>query len=327
MIRSFRFMLCLVIGLVAISTTGSSAQNDVNWPMRPVTLVIPNGPGGEGDTLGRLIAQKLTATFGQNFIAENRNGAGGLLAANDMVRARPDGYTLFVSSFGQLILANAIEQNGSLDPLGFTHIAFFGGSPAVIITNPAQFSGKTLKDFIAYCKSNPGKLDVGLAAYGSSGHLATVLLQRDAHIDFDFVPYRGGNDALVSLLGGHIPVAAFTLSTASKQLAAGRVRALAVASERRISLFPALPTFREQGFGNIVASNWFGLSGPAGIPAPIVNRLNAAVVKALKEPEIREVLRNLAMEQPPPYNAAAYTAFIKREADHWLPVAKSIRIH
>ena len=310
--------------LLIATTQGSLAQTA--WPTKPVTLIIPNGAGGEGDTLGRLIAQKLTAAFGQNFIAQTREGAGGLLAANDVLHARPDGYTLFVSSFGALILANAIEQNGSLDPLGFTHIAFFGGSPAVIITNPSQNELKTLKDFVAYCKANPGKLDVGLAAFGSSGHLATVLLQRDANIDFQFVPYRGGNDALVSLLGGHIPAASFTLSTASKQLAAGLVRGIAVASDHRLPLFPNLPTFREQGYRDIVASNWFGLSGPPGIPADIVKRLNVAVVKALQEPDIRAILRNLSMEQPAPYDAPAYTAFVKQQADQWLPVAKSIRI-
>lgn len=317
--------LAVLLAVLSLGTT-SSAQNQ-SWPTHPVTIIIPNGVGGEGDTLGRLIAQKLTAAFGQNFIAQNREGAGGLLAANDMVRARPDGYTLFVSSFGALILANAIEQNASLDPLGFTHIAYFGGSPAVIIANPALFQPKDLKELIAYCRANPGKLDLGLAAYGSSGHLATVLLQREAHITLDYVPYRGGNDALISLLGGHIPVASFTLSTASKQLSAGHVQAIAVASAQRLPRFPNLETFREQGFPDIVASNWFGLSGPPGMPADIVARLNAAVVKALQEPDVKEILANLSMEQPPPYSAAQYTAFVKREAARWIPVAKSIRIH
>lgn len=325
MSRFLASLIAAVFALTALATSGSSAQTPT-WPSKPVTIIIPNGAGGEGDTLGRLIAQKLTVAFGQNFIAENREGAGGLVAANDMLRARPDGYTLFVSSFGQLILANAIEQNASLDPLAFTHIAYFGGSPAVIISNPSLFEPKTLKELVAYSKANPGKLDLGLAAYGSSGHLATVLLQREAHITFNYVPYRGGNEALVSLLGGHIPVASFTLSTASKQIAAGRVRAIAVASERRLPLFPNLPTFREQGFKDIVASNWFGLSGPANMPPDIVKRLNAAVVKALQEPDIREILRNLSMEQAPPYDPAAYTAFVKRQADQWIPVAKSIRI-
>ena len=319
-------LLSIVLAVLFGLTAGSSSAQAPAWPTKPVTVIIPNGVGGEADTVGRLLAQKLTAAFGQNFIAENREGAGGLVAANDVLRARPDGYTLFISSFGQLILANAIEQNGSLDPLNFSHIAYLGGSPAVLISNPSIFEPKSLKDLIAYCKGNPGKLDVGLAAYGSSGHLATVLLQREAHIAFDYVPYRGGNGALVSLLGGHIPVASFTLSTASKQIAAGRVRALAVASARRLPLFPNLPTFREQGFSDIVASNWYGLSGPPNLPPDIVKRLNAAVLKVLQEPDIRDVLKNLSMEPPPPYDAPAYTAFIKREAARWLPVAKSIRI-
>jgi tripartite-type tricarboxylate transporter receptor subunit TctC len=310
-----------------LTAAGASAQPAPAWPARPVTLVIPYGLGGAGDTVGRLIAQKLTAEFGQNFITVNKTGAGGLVAANDVARAQPDGYTLFISSMGELILANAIDQNSSLNPVkDFTHIAFFGGSPAVIFSNPALLPAKNLKELVAYSKANPGKPDFGLAAYGSSGHLVSTLLQREAHITFNYVPYRGGNDTLTSVLGGHIPIAAFTISTAGKQIENGRVRGLAVSSAHRMPLFPNVPTFAEQGFPDIVLSGWYGLSGPAHMPPDIVKKLNAAVVKAMEQPELREAYKNLTLEQPPPYDAAAFTAFVARETARWTPIAQSIHV-
>ena len=316
--------LATVAGLVA-TATGASAQVLPNWPARPVTLVIPYDVGGAGDTMGRLVAQKLTAALGQNFVPVNRTGAGGLVAANDLTHAAPDGYTLFISAFVQLILANAVDQHGSIDPVkDFTHIAYFGGSPTVIFSNPADFAAKNLKELVAYCKGNPGKLDFGLAAYGSTGHLVAALLQREAKISFNYVPFRGGNDTMTSVLGGHIPVASFTISTAGKELQDGRVRGLAVSSARRMAQFPNVPTFAEQGLPDIVTLGWYGLSGPANMPPAIVRRLNGVVVKALEQPDMREVLKNLAFEQPPPYDAAAFTAFIGRETAHWMPLALSI---
>src|SRR6266702_1886768 len=267
---SARMMAAVVLAFVSSPVTISMVCAE-DWPTRPVRILIPFTAGGTADMLGRLAAEKLSVAFGQQFVPENKPGASGLIAAADAANAAPDGYTLFVSGVGGLIISSAISPNPPADVVtGYTHIADFGGPPAVLVANK-DIPARNLAEFIAYAKANPGKLNYGSPSPGSLANLAIALQN---------VTYRGASQAMTDLMGGHIAVTSTALTSAAGTIVGGKVRPLAITSRKRVPDFPDIPTFAEQGFPALVAEVWFALSGPAGIPAEIVRKLNAAVVQA-----------------------------------------------
>lgn len=311
--------LCISFGL---GPAALAAQAD-EWPTRPVRILIPFTPGGTADTLGRLAAEKLSASFGQQFVPENKPGASGLIAAAEAASAAPDGYTLFVSGVGGLIISSAISPNPPADvTTGYTHIADFGGPPAVLVVNN-DVPAKNLKEFIAYAKANPGKINYGSPSPGSLANLAFLLFQKEAGIRLQNVPYHGASQAMTDLMGGHIAVTCTALTSAAGTILGGNARALAITSRKRVPDYPDIPTFAEEGFPNLVAEVWFGLSGPRGIPDDIVRKLNAAVVKGLQEPDARQRLARDAID-PPPYDAAAFAKFYRAENEKWGRLAKEV---
>jgi tripartite-type tricarboxylate transporter receptor subunit TctC len=294
-----------------------------DWPTRPVRILIPFTAGGTADTLGRIAAEKLSAAFGQQFVAENKPGASGLIAAAEAANAAPDGYTLFVSGVGGLIVASAVNPNPPADAAtGYTHIAVFGGPPAVLLVNN-DVPAKSLEEFIAYAKANAGKLNYGSPSPGSLANLAFMLFQRQAGIRLQNVAYRGASKAMTDLIGGHIAVTSTALTSAAATILGGKARALAVTSRKRLPDYSDIPTFAEQGFPEVVAEVWFGLSGPRGIPADVVNKINVAVVKGLEEPDMRRRLARDAID-PPPYDPAAVASFFRSENEKWGRLAKEI---
>jgi tripartite-type tricarboxylate transporter receptor subunit TctC len=315
-------MVAAVMMSLAIGITASTLRAE-DWPTRPVRVLIPFTAGGTADTLGRLAAEKLSVAFGQQFVPENKPGASGLIAAAEAASAAPDGYTLFVSGVGGLIISSAISPNPPADAVtGYTHIAGFGGPPAVLVVNndmPAQ----NLKEFVAYAKANPGKLNYGSPSPGSLANLAFMLLQKEAGIRLQNVIYRGASKAMTDLMGGHIAVTCTALTSAAGSILGGKVRALAVTSRKRVPDYPNIPTFAELGFPNMVAEVWFALSGPQGIPPDIVQKLNAAVVQGLQEPDARQRLTRDAID-PPPYDPAAFAKFYRTENEKWGRLAKEV---
>jgi tripartite-type tricarboxylate transporter receptor subunit TctC len=286
-----------------------------------VRLLSPFSAGGTADTLGRIVAQKLTATFGQKFICENKTGASGLIAAGEVANSAPDGYTLFVSGVGGLIVASAISPNPPADAVtGYTHIALFGGPPAVLVVND-KLPVKSVKELIAYAKAHPDKLNYGSPSIGSLANLAFSLFEKQSGIKLQSVSYRGANQAMTDLLGGHIAVTSTALTSAEGVIEGGKVRALAVTSRKRVPAYPNIPTFSELGYPDIVAEVWFALSGPKGMPTDIVNRLNAAVRKALQEPDVQKRLKHDAID-PQLLDAPAFAAYFKAENAKWAPIAR-----
>ena len=301
----------------------TSAAHADAWPTRPVRILIPFTAGGTADTLGRLAAEKLSAAFGQQFVPENKPGASGLIAAAEAANAAPDGYTLFVSGVGGLIIATAISPNPPADVVsGYTHIVDFGGPPAVLVVNHAV-PAKNLKEFIAYANANRGKLNYGSPSPGSLANLAFMLFQKKAGIQLQNVMYRGANQAMTDLMGGHIAVTCTALTSAAATILSGKARALAVTSRKRVPDYPDIPTFAEEGFPDLVAEVWFALSGPRGIPDDIVRKINAAVVKGLQEPDARARLARDAID-PPPYDPAAFAEFYRAENEKWGRLAKDV---
>ena len=293
-----------------------------SWPAKPVRIVVPFAPGGTADTLGRLVAQRLTDSFGQNFVVENRGGAGGVVGSELVAKAAPDGYTLVVSGVASHCIAPALSKNFPFDPVkDFTHIALFGGPPGVLVINPS-LSALNLKEFIALAKTQPGKLAYGSPGNGTQGHLIAEQLKQVAGIEMTHVPYKGASLAVADLIAGHVLVTSTTLTTAATQIRAGRARALAVSSAKRVPDFPDVPTFDELGYPEMTASIWFSLSGPSGIPPEIADRLNAEVRRILRLADVRERLRLEGIE-PGDLDPQQFSDFLAAELKRWGPVVRA----
>jgi tripartite-type tricarboxylate transporter receptor subunit TctC len=313
-----------ILGTAALAAATLSCGNAwaQGWPAKTVRVVVPFAPGGTADTLGRLVANKLGETFKETFVVENRGGAGGVVGSELVAKAAPDGYTLVVSGVASHCIAPALSKNFPFDPVkDFTHIALFGGPPGVLVVNPSV-PAQDLKQFIAYAKKESGKLAYGSPGNGTQGHLIAEQLKQVAGIEMTHVPYKGASLAVADLIAGHVPVTSTTLTTAATQIKAGRARALAVSSAKRVPDFPEIPTFAELGYPELTASIWFSLSGPAGIPPEIANRLNAEVRRILQLPDVRERLRLEGIE-PGDLDPQQFTAFVAAELKRWAPVVRA----
>jgi tripartite-type tricarboxylate transporter receptor subunit TctC len=291
-----------------------------------VRVIVPFPPGGTADTLGRLVSQKLAETFKENFVIENRAGAGGMIGSEIVAKAAPDGYTLVVSGIASHVIAPLLHKTMPYDPMkDFTHIALFGGPPGVLVVNPS-LPVHSLEEFIAYAKANPGKLTFGSPGNGTQGHLLAEHLKQITGITMTHVPYKGASLAVADLIAGHISVTSTTLSTAAGQIKAGKARALAVSSASRVPDFPDVPTFRELGYPELTAAIWFSLSGPAGMPQEIVQKLNAEVRRALKSPDVQQRLRPESIEAGD-LDPQQVAQFMQSEIERWTPVVRAAGLH
>ncbi len=313
--------LGLRVLLIALSLSCGTAFAQA-WPAKPVRIIIPFAPGGTSDTLGRLVAQKLTESMKQTFVVENIPGAGGLIGSDRVAKASPDGYMLVVSGVATHAILPTMAKKVPYDAVrDFTHIALFGGPPSVLAINPSV-PARDLKEFIAYAKSQPGKLSYGSPGNGSQGHLIAENFKQLLGIDMLHVPYKGAALAVNDLIAGHIPAISTTLTTAAEQIKGGKARALAVSSTSRVPDFPDVPTFVELGHPELTAVIWFGLSGPAGMPQDIVQRLNTEVRRILQLPEVLQRLRPEGIE-PGNLDPKAFTAFVAAELKRWAPVVRA----
>jgi len=307
--------------LVALLLGGPQALAQ-SWPAKTVRIIVPFAPGGTADTLGRLVAQKLNKSFKENFIVENRAGAGGAIGSDLVAKAAPDGHTLVVSGVAHFCILPALSKTMPYDPMrDFTHIALFGGPPGVLVIHPS-LPAKDFRQFIAYAKAEGGKLSYGSPGNGTQGHLIAEQLKQVTGIEMTHVPYKGASLAVADLIAGHVSVSSTTLTTAATQIKAGKARALAVSSAKRVPDFPEVPTFGELGYPELSAAIWFSLSGPPGLPPEIVNRLNAEVRRALKLPDVRERLRPEGIE-PGDLDPQQFTAFMASELKRWAPVVRT----
>lgn len=323
MTRHFCCWFALPLAGLALASPALSQSTASAWPAKPVRIIAPFAPGGSADTLGRIVAQKLSDSFKQSFLVENRAGAGGVIGSELVAKAAPDGYTLVVSGVASHAVAPALATKGfPFDPVrDFTHIALFGGPPSVFVVNP-QVPAQTLAEFIALAKAKPGQFSYGSPGNGTQGHLIAELLKQNAGIQMTHIPYKGASAAIADLIAGHIPTTSTTLTTAATQIRAGKARALAISSGTRLPDWPDVPTFRELGYPELVAAIWFSLSGPAGMPPDIANKLNLEVRKALKLPDVRERLRPEGIE-PGDLDPQAFTAFVAAEVKRWAPLVRA----
>jgi tripartite-type tricarboxylate transporter receptor subunit TctC len=306
----------LLAGLLLLAAAQGHA-----WPTKPIKIIVPFAPGGTADTLGRLVAQKLGEQLKASFVVENRAGAGGAIGSDLVAKAAPDGYTLVISGIASHVIAPMLPQGTPYDPArDFTHVALFGGPPAVLAVY-APLPAKDLPELIALAKSGHA-LSYGSPGNGTQGHLVAELFKQRAGINMQHIPYKGASGALTDLIAGHIPVVSTTLTTAAPQIRAGRARGLAVSAASRLAEFPAIPTYAELGYPDLVATVWFSLSGPASLPADIVERLNAEVNRALELPDVRERLKPEGIV-PSRMSAKEFSAFVAEELKRWGPVVRA----
>ena len=309
----------LVLWTGAVATTATAAES---WPMRPVRLVVPFSAAGTADLLARLVAERLGATLGQPFVIENRPGAGGIIGQEQVARAAPDGYTLVISSLGSFVI-NPVFTPVPFDPFkDFTHIAYLGGQPVVLMANK-DLPYKTLGELVTYAKAHPGAVSYATISIGSQTQLLNELFQRKAGITMNHVPYRGAGQIATDVLGGHLATGLVSLAVGGEQIKAGTALGFAISTEQRLPAYPDLPTYKEQGYPDLVASTWFALSGPANLPRDIVGRVNAEVVKALQAPDVQARFQREAIDTKT-LDADAFTAFYKAEAERWTPLARSV---
>jgi tripartite-type tricarboxylate transporter receptor subunit TctC len=292
------------------------------WPARPVRIIAPATAGGAADTFGRMLADNFPDLLGGRYFVENRPGAGGLIAAQATAGAEPDGHTLMTSSVAYHAIAPAMSANPGFHPLrDFTHIAYIGGPPNVFVVNPG-LGVRTLQELIALAKRGQpiGYVSPGV---GTMGHLTAEWLAQLADIQLQHIPHKGASQAMMDLVAGTVSVGTMTWTTALGQIRAGKVIPIALTSGARVAEYPDLPTFKELGYAELVATTWFGLSGPAGVPNEIVQKLNRAVVKVMALPEVRKRLERDAIETRA-MTSDEFTAFMASEIEKWGPLAKRV---
>ena len=301
----------LVIVLSAATVQGACAQA---YPSKSIRLIVPFAPGGGTDLVGRIIAQRLTETLGQPVVVDNRGGAGGVIGAEMVAKAAPDGYTLLLGSPGPLTINPNLESKTPYDPLkDFAPISLGTISPFVLVVHPSV-PVKSVKDLIALAKARPGELYFGSAGNGSVSHLAAEQFKSLAGVNIVHIPYKGSAPAVTDLLAGQLQLHFENLPVVLTYIKAGRLRALAVGTRQRSAFVPELATMEEAGVRGYEASTAFGILAPGRTPKDIVARLNTEVVKALTNPEVKERLLAQGLE-PSPGTPEQYAAHLRSELE------------
>jgi len=289
---AFKGIVAAVMGIAALTWAPAQAQT---YPDRPIKLVVPYAPGGSTDLLGRTVAAKMGESMGQTIIVENRGGGGGMIGSELVARAAPDGYTFLVGTGATHGIVKFTSKALNYDPVkDFTALTEAVEVPIVLAVH-SSVPANNAKEFVEYVKKNPGKISFGSSGTGSPHHLAGELLKQITGIDMIHVPYKGAGPSMQDLIGGQIPAVFTTLSTAIPQMRGGKIKVLGLVEARRQPSVPDVPTIGESVPGYAMPRSWLGFFGPPGLPAPIVKRLNAELLKALHAPDTRAKLEAAGM--------------------------------
>jgi tripartite-type tricarboxylate transporter receptor subunit TctC len=311
----YRPALVLLGGIALIST--AFAQS---WPARPVRVVVAFSAGGTTDILARSLGQQLSSKLGQQFVIDNKPGAGGNLGTEIVVRSPPDGYTLIVDSVGPIAVNPTLFPKLTYNPLtDLVPVAQIADVPNVLVVHPAT-PVATLEEFIAYARARPGKLNYSSTGIGTSSHLSGFLLGKRAGIEATHVPYKGA-DALLDLLAGRVQFMFATIPSVKQHIDSGALRALAVSSATRSRSLPDVPTVAERGFPDFAAGSWFGMFAPKGTPPDIVIRLNTTIVEILDGPALQAQMIKEGAD-PVGGTPAEFAAFVQREFEKWKTVVR-----
>lgn len=311
-----------LLPLVFLLPFAAAAQT---YPSKPVRLIVPFAPGGATDVIARLAGQKLSEQLGQPFLVDNRPGANGNIGTEVAVKSAPDGYTLVMSYDGTMAINPSVYRKMPFDPVkDLAPVASVAQLPLLMVVHPSV-PAKTLPEFVALAKSRPGSVNYSSAGYGSAGHLAAELFRGRAGIDIVHVNYKGGGQAVQDLLSGQIQMLMTGLTTADGHLKAGKLRAIAFTSGKRMPGLPDTPTFEEGGYPGLVVMSWYGILAPAGTPSDIIRRLNAELNKAIQSPDVVARLTSLGTE-PTGGTPEQFGATIKSDIARWAKVVETAGI-
>lgn len=297
--------------LVAVLAAGALQAYAQNYPVRPVRAIIAFPPGSATDIIGRVIVAKVSEIWGQQVVADNRGGAGGSIASALAAKSTPDGYTLIINSGAHAVNPSMFAKLPYDTLKDFVDIMPLVGQPNVLVVNPGS-KLNTFGDFLAFARANPGKINFAFAGLGSGTHLNSEKFKLDAKIDFTLVSYKGSGEAIVDVMGGRVDTYFAPVSAGLPYIQSGKLRALAVTSGKRSSQLPSVPTMAEAGVPGFEFILWFGLWGPTGIPAPVVDTIRKGFTSALADPGVREKLATLGNDVLI-MTPAEFSKFVRRE--------------
>jgi len=312
----------LIAALLLAATAGAAMAQA--WPAKPVRFVVPYPPGGSNDVLTRITAQAMAPGLGQQIVIDNRSGAGGMIGADHVAKSPPDGYSV-VNVQASFVANAALRAKMAYDPINdFAYVGMMARGPLLAVVHPS-LPVKNIRELVALAKARPGQINYGSTGTGGHNHMATELFRRMAGINIVHVPYKGVAPALTDLMGGHTQMVMTSLPSAMGQVQAGRLKALAVGSEKRSSFMPEMPTIAESGVPGYMAEFWWGLAVPAKTPAPILDRLAAELTKALQSPDLKQKFAGEGSE-PSVMTREEFTKFVVNEITRWRKVAQETGI-
>ena len=319
-----RGILTVISALVLLTATASAQDAAANYPSRPIKVIVSVPAGGGVDHVTRVVAEGLKKKFGQPIVVENHAGAGGNIGADFVFKAEPDGYTLLASQPSPITVNPLLYKNMSFDPTKFEPVAIMTKIPNVLLVRP-DFPAKSAKDFIAYVKANPGKVNYASQGIGTTSHLTAALFEKITGTKMVHVPFKGTAPALNAIIGNQVDVIFMELSSALKLHEAGKAHILAVATDKRIANLPNIPTLEEEGLQGFTSDTFNAMSAPPKTPKPIVDKLNKAVNEVLQEPDVRALFAKVNLT-PAGGSPAEARAFIEAETKKWGDVIKEAHV-
>lgn len=315
---SRRVATALLAAVAAAAAAPALAQE--KFPGKPITLIVPQAPGGANDAIARIVGAKLAEQLGQQVVVENKTGAGGNIGTAAAAKARPDGYTLLLTADSAYVINPALYKSTGFDPVkDFEPVSTVATAGYVLVANPA-FPGKNLADLIGLAKAQPGKLAIASAGNGTLNHLIGEMLGKAAGIELMHVPYKGASAAVTDVAGGQVPLSVQSLPSSIAFIKSGKLKVLATVNEKRVAALPDVPTLGEtiKGLGT---TPWYGVFAPTGTPKAVVNQLAAEIAKAVAAPDVREKLAAVGCE-PLALGHEAFAALVKNELPRWARIVK-----
>ena len=318
LVATLGFLLCSGIAAAQSASTGSGPA----WPTKPIRIVITFAPGGSSDIVARLLSGPLQEKLGQTIIVDNRPGGGGTIGADIVAKANPDGYTLLLSNSAPISLSPFMLSSPPYDPMkSFTHVSYIGSVANVFVLHPSV-PAKNFPEMIAWIKAQPNAVNYGSGGIGSIGHIVGETMKNDLGLKMEHIGYRGSSPMHLDLFSGTLKMAIDTLTQNVPLIKDGKLRAIAVTSATRAALAPDVPSVIEVGQKKLVADNFLGISGPAGVPKTVVDRLNAAMAEVLANPTMIKRLEDLGVTGRK-MSPAEFTKFVQNQVTEWGPAVKA----
>jgi tripartite-type tricarboxylate transporter receptor subunit TctC len=316
--RALRYLSAALAALCVLFVANARAED---YPTRPVRLIVAFTAGGTADRTARLIAAKMESALGESVVVENKPGANGAVAAKYVAQSEPDGYTLFFTTAGAIAISPAFHQGLNYDPIkDFAPVGKAAINAPVLVVN-ANMKVNSASELAELARKKPGMITVGITGRGAMSDLALQLFEAAAGIQLQSVPYRGAAQAITDVLGGRLDGLVGDIPTVMGQVRAGKLKALATSSKDRSDIFPDVPTFVEQGFAGVIGDNWAGVLAPAATPAPVIAKFNAAMVAALKAPDLRAQLRDSGTT-PAPSSPQQFETYMRDEIMRWRTIIR-----